>query len=298
MINLLLSVVFSAALPLIFRLFVRFGVRPFQAIAVNYLTCVAVGTIFLPQTFSVKPSGALFLTLFLGVCFLVSFNLTSLSVRRAGVTVTTLATNLSLVLPVSFSLLVLGRAGQSLTTANYAGLVLALVAIGLSSVKGRQQGDEARLRGTATGATGAGFVALLPLAVFVMNGLINILTNALTRRAIFPETVFTWLAFSGAAGAGSFALVMQLARGRERLHGHSVAGGVVLGVSNYLSYLFLVKALGDFGGNGAVLFPVYNLSVMLVAAGVAVAGFRERLSRLNWLGMGLAVGALGLLISA
>lgn len=290
MLNLFLSILFSAALLLIFRLFPRYGVRSFQAIAFNYFTCVGVGALFLPETkpFFI-PSTELGLTLFLGLCFFLTFTLTSLTVQRVGVTVASLATNLSLVLPVLFSLLVLGAGTRPLNAANYAGMGLALVAIGLASVK-KAPGSAPNQEGT----TGA-WSALLPVVVFLLSGSNNALTNYLTARGQFSEVEFIGLAFLGAAFSAGLVLMIQLVRGRERFHVRSALGGLVLGLGNYLSYLFLVRALGDFSGNGALLFPLYNLGTILVAAGVAVLGFGERLSGLNWLGLGLALGALGLL---
>lgn len=297
MVNLLLSILFSVALLLLFRLFPRYGVRAFQAIAFNYLTCVAFGAFFLAENpfRPLPPLLPLFLTLLLGGCFLLSFNLTALSVRRAGVAVTSLAVNLSLVVPVLVSLLLLGASGRPLGGANYAGLGLALVAVGLVSVKPRVRQSGAVVPPHLPRSTGG--AALLPLAVFMLNGLINSLTNFLTKQGVFSETAFAWLAFAGAAGSAAVAFGAQLARGRERLHGRSLLGGAVLGVSNYLSYLFLVNALRDFGGNGAVLFPLYNLGTILAATVLGVLGFGERLSVLNKIGLGLAVGALGLLVA-
>ncbi|MBC7891888.1 MAG: EamA/RhaT family transporter [Sphingobacteriaceae bacterium] len=291
MLNLLLSILFSAALLMIFRLFPRYGIRSFQAITFNYFTCVGVGALFLPSTTRFfTPTAELALMLFLGLCFFLTFTLTSLTVQRVGVTVASLATNLSLVLPVLFSLLVLGTGSRPLNAANYAGMGLALVAIGLASVK--KAPGPAPTQESTTGA----WAALLPVVVFLLSGSNNALTNYLTAQGRFSEVEFTWLAFLGAAFSAGLVLVVQMARGRERFHARSAVGGIVLGLGNYFSYLFLVRALSDFGGNGALLFPLYNLGTILVAAGVAVLGFRERLSGLNWLGLGLALGALGLLV--
>lgn len=297
MIHLLLSILFSVALLLLFRLFPRYGVRTFQAIAFNYLTCLAFGAFFLEKNplRPLPPLLPLLLTLFLGFSFLLSFNLTSLSVRRAGVAVTSLAVNLSLVVPVLVSLLLLGQSSRPLGGANYAGLVLALLAVGLVAMKPRVRHGGTLAAPHLPRSTGG--AALLPLAVFLLNGLINSLTNFLTKQGVFSETAFAWLAFAGAAGSAGLAFGAQLARGRERLHGRSLLGGAVLGVSNYLSYLFLVNALRDFGGNGALLFPLYNLGTILAATALGVLGFGERLSVLNKIGLGLAVGALGLLVA-
>ena len=293
MLNLPLSILFSAALLLIFRLFPHFGVRTFQAIAFNYLTCMGLSVVFLPALFTHNPDFSYFdtswlaLTLLLGCGFMLNFNLTALTTQRVGVTVASLATNLSLVLPVGFSLLMLGNENRPLHAINYVGLLLALVAIGLASVKKRAT-SQAEITGSGA--------ALLPLVVFLLSGAINALTNYLSSQRAAPEAVFIGLAFGSAALSGAVVLTVQLLRGKERFHRRSVLGGVVLGVANYFSYLFVIKALRDFDFNGALLFPLYNVGVILLAAGVAAFGFGERLSLLNKIGLGLAVVALGLLM--
>lgn len=298
MFHLLLSILFSVALLLIFRLFPRFHVRTFQAIAVNYLTCVVAGLGLLPAgTFATIPAQPwLPLALGLGTCFLLSFFVTSVITQRIGVTVASLATNLSLVIPVGISLLFFGKSGE-LNGWNYAGLLLALVAVGLSSLRSRATVSSAQAPADRATAPNPAWLALLPVLSFLLNGFANTLTNFINARYAPNDAVFTELAFAGAGLGALLIFGFQLLTGRQRLHGPSVLGGVVLGLANYASYLFLVRALADFGQNGALLFPLYNVGVISVAAAFAVSIFRETLSRWQVLGLVLAVGAMGLLLA-
>jgi len=58
--------------------------------------------------------------------------------------------------------------------------------------------------------------------------------------------------------------------------------------------LFLLMALGS-GLEGSFVFPVTNVGIIFITTIGAVWLFQERLSRLNWLGIALAVAAIGLI---
>lgn len=143
MLFLSLSILLSVLLLLNFRLFPRYDINTFQAIVFNYPVCFITGFLLLPagQSFSIDFSQTwTWLALGLGVGFILTFLLSGASTQRMGITATSLANNLSLVIPVCFSLFVFqaggGAAGFDLL--NYLGLVLALVAVGLSTYKKKQ----------------------------------------------------------------------------------------------------------------------------------------------------------------
>jgi drug/metabolite transporter (DMT)-like permease len=54
-------------------------------------------------------------------------------------------------------------------------------------------------------------------------------------------------------------------------------------------------ALSAFSGNGALVYPLYNIGVILVAAGVAALLFQEKLLSINKVGLALAVLAIALI---
>jgi len=69
--------------------------------------------------------------------------------------------------------------------------------------------------------------------------------------------------------------------------------GIGLGIINYGSLEFLLRALEQLPGT--VVFPVNNISIVVLAAILGVAFWQERLSRTNLWGLGLAIVGLILL---
>jgi len=58
-------------------------------------------------------------------------------------------------------------------------------------------------------------------------------------------------------------------------------------VPNYFS-IYLILVMLNQGWKGSIIYPMLNVSVLLLSTLIAVIGFRERLTRLNWIGIGLA----------
>ncbi len=290
MLYLVASILLSVMLLLNFRIFPRFGVNTTQAIVFNYPICFLTGLLLMPagQSFSIDFGQTwTWMALGLGVGFIITFLLSGASTQRSGITATSLANNLSLVIPVTFSLLVLGG-GKVFDGFNYLGLVLALVAVGLSTYKAPERG--------ATSQTGNAI--WLPIAVFLMYGLTNTIINYMNVNYItvtnqtIPVTLTMVL---GAVVAGLVLLAVRLLQGKERVERRNLLAAITLGIPNFLSFYTLLLALSAFGGNGAFVYPVYNIGVILVSALMAALFFKEKLSLLNKAGLLLAVLAIGLI---
>jgi uncharacterized membrane protein len=58
---------------------------------------------------------------------------------------------------------------------------------------------------------------------------------------------------------------------------------------------FLVSALNNSGYQSSVLFPTINIGTVLLTTFFSLLYFKEILSKLNWLGLGLAVVGIGLM---
>jgi uncharacterized membrane protein len=139
---------------------------------------------------------------------------------------------------------------------------------------------------------------LLPIAVFLCYGATNTTINYMNIHYIpsVDKTVQVTLTMViGAIAAGAVMLLVRLVRGQVRLQAKSLLGAVTLGVPNFLSFYTLLLALSAFRGNGAFVYPLYNIGVILVAAAVAGIFFHEKLNTANRIGLGLAVLAIGLL---
>ena len=291
MLFLFLSILLSVVLLLNFRIFPRYRVNTVQAIVFNYPVCFLTGFLLLPrdQPFSMDFSQTwTWLALGLGVGFIITFILSGLSTQRMGITATSLANNMSLVIPVCFSLFVFQTGGKIFDALNYMGLILAVVAVGLSTFK-KQEGQTVKALGWNT---------LLPVAVFLMYGATNTMINYMNIRYIpsADKTLQVTLTMVvGAIAAGLVMLASRLIQGKEKIERQNLVGAITLGVPNFLSFYTLLLALSEFGGNGAFVYPLYNIGVILVAALSAMLIFKEKLLIVNRIGLALAILAIGLI---
>ncbi|RRB17426.1 EamA/RhaT family transporter [Larkinella knui] len=291
MLFLIVSILLSVILLLNFRIFPRFGVNTFQAIVFNYPVCFLTGFLLLPrdQPFSIDFAQTwTWLAFGLGVGFIITFMLSGLSTQRMGITATSLANNMSLVVPVCFSLFIFQTGGKTFDALNYIGLILAVVAVGLSTFR-KEEGQTIKALGWNT---------LLPLAVFLMYGATNTMINYMNIKYIpsADKTLQVTLTMViGAIVAGSIMLAIRLVQGKEKIERQNLIGAITLGIPNFLSFYTLIRALSQFGGNGAFVYPLYNIGVILVAALSASLFFKEKLLVINRIGLGLAILAIGLI---
>lgn len=281
MLYLILSIIFSMLLLVNFRLHPQFNIDTTQAIIFNYWICLPVGWLLLPTgaTFSIDFSAEVtYYALLLGIGFIVTFMFAGASTLKSGITATSLANNMSLVIPVLFNLFVFNTT-QQFGTINYLGLVLALVAVYLSTLKHEEKKEDALT--SPNNLT-------LPLIVFILYGLTNTAFNYLNLKYVSDNGTtisFMLTACSGAVVAGILLLVYN----RQPIQLNNVLAAIPLGVPNFLSFFFLLKALDAFKNNGAYVLPVYNIGVILASTFVAVFFFKEKLNKINWLGLALAL---------
>lgn len=284
MVYFLLAVGFTVALYLLMRSFPAWGVDSFHAVVFNYYACVVTGILLTPG-FSRSIAlvrwdshGTLF-TLALGALFIVVFLLIGQSSQKAGVTAASMAGNLSLVIPVLFGLFVFHNAHKTFTALNYTGLVLTLPALALAS------GGTQAIRKQGL---------IWPVLYFVASGSNNTLINYLTSRYYNEDTstVFMIIACTGAILIGTATLAVGSARSGKWPSVKSIGAGLLLGIPNFLSLYFLLKALAFYGNSAAFVFPVYNILTILASAAMAYWLFKEKSGRMNQIGLALAVLAI------
>jgi uncharacterized membrane protein len=297
MLYFLLAVVFTVALYLIMRAFPRYGVHSFHAIVFNYYACVITGLVLSPNLAPYQQldwlSTPTLLTLALGIMFVTAFVLIGQTTQKVSVTAASLTANMSLVIPVIFGLFIFKNANKVYTLWNYLGLVLALVALALGGI----QRKKAALPTEPAPAQLNWLVLALPLLTFVATGTNNTLINFLSMSYYqADETItFTVIACIGAVLVSTLLLVGRILFQGERVNTRSLLGGLLLGIPNFLSFFFLLKALGSFGNSAAFVFPIYNILTMMASAAAAWLFFRERLNTYNRLGLVLAVVAIVLI---
>ena len=290
MLYLLLGILFNVAIFIAFRTFAKFNIRTLPAIVINYYVCVLTGLVFLgsfrdiPAMLSLENQWMYF-AFFLGFLFIITFYMMAVTTQRLSVTVSSIAAKMSLAIPVIFSLFVFQIESKPFNALNYLGILTAFLAIYLSSLKKKEKGAELVVKNWG--------LMLLPLGVFVCSGIIDTTINYTTytyltdaEAAVFPLVIFF---VAGVIGTG-----LQLAR-RERSGLKELIGGIGLGVPNYFSIYFIVKALDEFENNGAFFYPILNINIILFSSLFAIIFFKEKLLPINKLGLLLAVLAIFLI---
>ena len=65
--------------------------------------------------------------------------------------------------------------------------------------------------------------------------------------------------------------------------------GILLGIANYCSMYFLLKALRIDGLDSSSVFAINNVAIVAVSTLIGLILFREKISTKNWIGIILAV---------
>ena len=107
------------------------------------------------------------------------------------------------------------------------------------------------------------------------------------------QVLFLLLAFGMAMLIGTVVVVFRGLRFGRWPRGKSLRWGILLGVVNYGSLEFLLRAIADLPG--PFVFPANNIAIMVLSAGIGVYVWSERLTLPNRVGISIAIIALVLL---
>lgn len=277
----ILAALCVAGFALLFRTFDRHAVPLFPAIAVNYAVAFCCGLALHPPWGTGDLSLLWSPAAFVGTLFVVVFWLMGLSAQRAGAARTTIAARMSLVLTVLVTIRIFHEPVSALV---WTGIGLALLGVVLTTAPSRE----------AHGALGW----LLPLVIFLGSGAADIVVNAAqrTRTTSLNEGVFTTLCFGACTAAAFVGLLLRRELGGLR-HLRVWVGGGLLGVVNYGSLYLLVGALGRGVLPASRIFPLMNIGAILFATLGGIVLFGERLSPRQWVGIGLCMASLIVILS-
>ena len=83
-----------------------------------------------------------------------------------------------------------------------------------------------------------------------------------------------------------------------KLEFKSIYGGIALGIVNYYSIYFLLKALQYEGTESSTIFTVNNVAIVMLSTLIGLVLFRETIYTKNWIGIVLAVVSIALVMLA
>jgi drug/metabolite transporter (DMT)-like permease len=284
MIYILLSIICSTLIVIVLKSFNKFRVPTFQGIVVNYVVCTIVGCLTtnmntIPWS-NLTQQKWLPYAIILGSLFIGLFNLMGWTAQKMGMTTMSVANKLSLVIPVGIAFYVLHEPAPIL---KIIGIVLALLAVYLATVK------------YDIGTTSfPKQYYIFPFILFVGSGINDTLVNY-TQHNYLQESMyapFVIFIFATAATIGLIILFFALAFKKITFNSKSLIGGIILGIPNYFSMYFLVKALALPGYNSSFIFPINNVAILISTSIIGILLFKEKLQKQNYIGIGLACLAI------
>jgi drug/metabolite transporter (DMT)-like permease len=292
MLYLILSILCSTAISLVFKSFNNFKeVKLFHAIVVNYWVCAILGTTILgksPITETTLQEPWFLGAVLLGIFFICTFYIIGLTVSVFGAAISAVTQRMSLVIPVLIAFVYYSEVA---TTFKIIGIILALVAVYLTNYKSTTEKSIAKTAAEKNSVSKNRLLLLLPIILFLTSGIVEGFLQYLQRTYFDAsneaQLPFTILLFGTAGVMGTIALIFQYIRKRETVNYQSILGGIALGVPNLGSIYFLLKVLGEM--QGSVVFPINNVAVIVLVWIVAYFLFKEKLSKINIIGIALAV---------
>ena len=206
----------------------------------------------------------------------------AITTQHSGLSVVSVATKMALVIPIAFGL---WYYKEPLGPFKAAGIVLALIAVYLVAVK-KDSGIILQKRNL-----------VFPMLVFLGSGLIDTSLNFLqndfiTDKSLIP--LFSSTIFMTAGVIGIMVLVVQKIKGVLVLEFKNIIAGIVLGIPNYFSIYFLVKALRSDLFDSSGIFTINNVGIVIISTLLGIVFFKEQLSIKNWIGITLAVISIAL----
>lgn len=294
MLFLLLSVLSSTILVMVFKFFPKYGIDTFQAIVANYFVCIICGTVVLGRfPFGVETLAAPWLpfALGLGILFISGFYAVGMTVLFFGLTVASVLQKMSIVISVPFAIIAFS---EPATAMKIFGVLLALGAVVLSNWPSKKVPTIEEKKDSVT--ANAGFLVwFFPLYAFLVSGAIECglqyVQNSVIDSSGNDSAEFSTGIFASAAIIGSAVILFQSIRSKQKFAFKNLLAGIFLGVPNYFSIYFLLKAF-DALGDKSVVLPVNNITIVAISALLGVIIFSEKLSRLNWLGVALSAIAI------
>jgi drug/metabolite transporter (DMT)-like permease len=276
MIYLVLAVLCSVAVSVFLKLMRGKSIQIEQAIAMNYVVASALTWFLLNPNLSTIKTDETSIALFtaLGILLPTVFVFMSRAVRYAGIIKSDAAQRLALFIPILASFTIFG---EVLTQTRMIGLVLAfaaLICLVYKSNHNKSSGSTAQIVGSL-------------LAVWLGYGVIDVLFKQVAKSgSATPANLFAAFVLSGVL------IFAYLLLKRIRWSSNTVLAGVLLGVLNFGNIWFYIRAHQVFSTNPTLVFAGMNIGVITLGTLVGAFAFREKISRINLIGVVLAIAAI------
>ena len=271
--ELIFAIVFSSFIFVLFKLFPKFQIDTFQAIVVNYFVAFFCGFIFFPIKWNdlISVSGNWFgYTLSAAILFIGLFLIMGLSAQKNGLSSTSVAVKMSMALSVLGMMLFYSEDIQLL---KIGGILLAIFGVIAMSI-------QTDVKTNVVSST------WMLLVLFVGSGILDFLLNYIQHSVLLPNQTafFTAFAFGLAGFIGVLITAILIIQGKLSPSWRNVIAGILLGIPNYFSIYFLMRAYHVFTWSNSSILAVINVSIVMIASIIGRLFFKEKWNKIKIIG--------------
>lgn len=277
MIYIILSIFCSVTVAVLLKLAKRYKISIIQAVTFNYLTALTLCFLFFkPDVKIITGTAPWPIYIALAILLPTIFLFLAASVKKLGIVKTDIAQRLSLFIPILAAFFIFKEDFNQL---KFIGLGVGFLAIILTFLRKSESKSE----------SGNWFY---PIIVFVGFGIIDVLFKQIALHKELPYTTSLFTVFSLAFFVSLIIIIIMVVTKKTKLQLVNIGCGLILGLFNFGNILFYLKAHKALATNPSTVFAAMNLGVIVVGSLIGILVFKEKLTKLNYFGIALALCAV------
>lgn len=279
MLFLILSILCSVTVGILFKVARRYTISITQIVATNYvLALILCYFFFSPDLVTVTAQAPWAIYIPLGILLPSIFLFLAASIQHMGIVKTDAAQRLSLFIPILAAWLIFGEQFNALKITAF---LIAFPALLLILTKPSDNTENKWI---------------YPAVVLVGFGLIDILFKQIALYTNLPYTTSLFVVFGIAMAIMLVVISVEIRYKKRKLKYQSILFGALVGLFNFGNILFYLKAHQSFAENPSTVFAGMNMGVIIIGSLTGIFVFKEKLSKMNFTGLFLALIAIVLIV--
>jgi len=275
MLFLVLSILCSVIVGVIFKITRKYNANPIQVVAFNYVFALLLCYFtFSPDITQVDGSAPWNIYVAIGVLLPVVFLFLIASIKHMGIVKTDAAQRLSLFIPILAAWFIFK---EEFNSYKVIGLLIGFVAL-LFILKKQSVNTENKW--------------IYPTVVLLGFGVIDILFKQIALYTTLPYTTSLFVVFDISFAISLLVVVYETVLKKVKLEAKNILFGGLVGLFNFGNILFYLKAHKAFSDNPSTVFAGMNMGVIILGSLVGLLFFKEKLSKINFIGIFLALIAI------
>lgn len=279
MLFLILSIICSVSVGAIFKVARNYSINVTQIVASNYFFALVLCYFFFNPDFTAFGTDTPW-KIYISLGFLLPsiFLFLAASIKHMGIVKTDAAQRLSLFIPILAAWLIFSEKFDALRITAFG---IAFPALLLILTKPSENTKNKWI---------------YPAAVLIGFGVIDILFKQIALYTDLPYTTSLFVVFGLALTIMTAVVVFEIAFKKAKFDLKNVLIGGLVGLFNFGNILFYLKAHQSFSENPSTVFAGMNMGVIIIGSLTGIFIFKEKLSKMNYAGLFLALVAIVLIV--